>query len=80
MGAKSFQKLDLRYSWMNADDGFEPDPNLFTLNSETGEITLRTAQVYVSDPHQHRFNLTVREEWSNFESMVSVCIAAVTFL
>lgn len=70
--AVSFQELKMFYAWefLKSEDSTK-----FSLNPETGAITLMKKMVYIElDRVQFRMTATVTENFSNFKSTVNVII------
>jgi len=61
--AKSFQLLPLQFH-VTTDDAVARDT--FSVDLDSGRVTLLRALSYAIDPHQYQFNLSVTERYSNF--------------
>jgi len=73
--AKSFQDLPLQFR-VTTDDAAARDA--FSVDLDSGSVTLRRTLSYAVDQHQYRFNLSVTERYSNFVTSAPVTFSAVT--
>jgi len=72
--AKSFQNLPLQFR-VTTNDAVARDT--FSVDLDSGSVTLRRTLSYSVDQHQYRFNLSVTERYSNFVSSVPVTLSVL---
>jgi len=75
--AKSFQNLPLQFRVTTND---QVARETFSVNLDSGSVTLLRTLSYAVDQHQFQFNLTVTERYSNFETFAPVTLSlAISF-